>query len=655
MLILCALTGCAWAALAEEPKSFRQGNYEYILLDDGSAEISLYLGKGGKVKIPDKLDGHPVTAIGDYVFSGYEITELTVPKGIKSIGTDAFNQCEKLSRVSLPAGLKTIGDRAFECCGALKSITIPDSVTEIGEMAFFMCCKLTSVKLSKNLQTIGNGAFMRCEKLASIAIPGKVTAINGNPFAYCYNLKKITVPAKHAYLEIKDGALLSKPDKRLICCPGALNKKTYTVPKGTLRIEAMAFCDCGQLREIKLPDTVKEIGDHAFTYCYNLQSISLPADLSEIGKNAFESCVSLKRIVIPGGVTAIRDRTFAHCKSLSAVILPDGLESIGAGAFSNTSLTSLTIPNNVSAILEDTFSGCEQLSAVVLPDGLESIDAGVFSNCIRLKELTLPNSVKEIGEDAFLLDDRLKLIVVKDSFAQRYCAENSLRYALANETAEAEKPAEYVKFGTYPQTASGKDKTPIEWLVLEKDGQKALLISRYSLDNKPYHTKSKNVTWETCSLRAWLNGEFLKKAFTEKEQEAILTTTVDNSKRQGYGSWGRNGEKDTQDKVFLLSYTEAVIYLDLAGPNESSVRARVSPTQYAIKKGAYYDDSLKSKTADGDYAGRWWLRSPGSQPKEAAYVFYTGCVSYWRVEAATSNAVRPALWVDLSSGFFPSL
>lgn len=588
LLILCALTGCAWAALAEEPKSFRQGNYGYILLDDGSAEISLYQGKGGKVKIPDKLDGHPVTAIGDYAFSG----------------------CEKLSRVSLPAGLKTIGDRAFECCGALKSITIPDSVTEIGEMAFFMCCKMTSVKLSKNLQTIGNRAFMRCEKLASIAIPGKVTAINGNPFAYCYNLKKITVPAKHAYLEIKDGALLSKPDKRLICCPGALNKKTYTVPKGTLRIEAMAFCDCEQLREIKLPDTVKEIGDHAFTHCYNLQSISLPADLSEIGENAFESCVSLKRIVIPGGVTAIRDRTFAHCKSLSAVILPDGLESI---------------------------------------------DAGAFSNCIRLKELTLPNSVKEIGEDAFLLDDRLKLIVVKDSFAQRYCAENSLRYALANETAEAEKPAEYVKFGTYPQTASGKDKTPIEWLVLEKDGQKALLISRYSLDNKPYHTKSKNVTWETCNLRAWLNGEFLKKAFTEKEQEAILTTTVDNSKRQGYGLWGRNGEKDTQDKVFLLSYTEAVIYLDLAEPNESSVRARVSPTQYAIKKGAYYDDFMKSKTVDGDYAGRWWLRSPGSQPKEAAYVFYTGCVSYWRVEDATSNAVRPALWVDLSSGFFPSL
>ena len=115
----------------------------------------------------------------------------------------------------------------------------------------------------------------------------------------------------------------------------------------------------------------------------------------------------------------------------------------------------------------------------------------------------------------------------------------------------------YVTFGTYPQTKAGNDATPIEWLVLARDGNKALLISRYGLDAQPYNIVYTDVTWENCTLRTWLNWTFYNKAFSSAEQSAILTTNVDNSKKQCYSGYSTDGGNNTQDKVFLLSYAEA--------------------------------------------------------------------------------------------------
>lgn len=143
----------------------------------------------------------------------------------------------------------------------------------------------------------------------------------------------------------------------------------------------------------------------------------------------------------------------------------------------------------------------------------------------------------------------------------------------------------YVSFGTYPQTKAGNDATPIEWLVLARDGNKALLISRYGLDAQPYNKDNTSVTWETCTLRTWLNGMFYNKAFSSAEQAAILTTNVDNSKSQCYSGWNTSGGNNTQDKVFLLSYAEASKYFGVTY-NSSNTKSRVAPTAYAIAQGA---------------------------------------------------------------------
>ena len=176
-----------------------------------------------------------------------------------------------------------------------------------------------------------------------------------------------------------------------------------------------------------------------------------------------------------------------------------------------------------------------------------------------------------------------------------------------------------------------------------------LLISRYGLDARPYNTRPASITWEQCTLRTWLNRDFLNAAFSSAEQSAIRVTNVDNSKSQGYGKWDTNGADNTQDKVFLLSYAEANKYLGVTRRDSSNMKSRVAPTAYALRHGAYA--SRSDKTTDGTAAGWWWLRSPGFYQYYAAYVFSDGSLSD-RDISYDNAVVRPALWINLESDVF---
>jgi len=191
----------------------------------------------------------------------------------------------------------------------------------------------------------------------------------------------------------------------------------------------------------------------------------------------------------------------------------------------------------------------------------------------------------------------------------------------------------YVFFGSYEQdndTSNGKE--DVEWLVLAKEGDKALVISRYALDCQQYNTTHTNVTWETCSLRKWLNGTFISNAFSSDEQNMIQTTTVTADKNPSYSTSPGN---NTTDKVFLLSITEINKYF-------SSYSARqCQGTAYCYAQGAY-------KTDNGNCW--WWLRSPGGISDYAAYVYDNGSVrSSGDLVTYVNDAVRPALWIDLGA------
>ena len=178
---------------------------------------------------------------------------------------------------------------------------------------------------------------------------------------------------------------------------------------------------------------------------------------------------------------------------------------------------------------------------------------------------------------------------------------------------------------------------PIQWLVLDRDGDKVLLLSKYALDFQSfmpfYEPVTEHYTWESCSLRRWLNSTFLNAAFNSSERQRLLTTTVITSP----GSLHReNGPVTTEDRVFLLSNTEVYAYF----ANEAATAAEY--TAYALSENPWAGNS----TAPG--AAAWWLRTTdGSDHPDGVYA--GGRVGEG-TRAYEGEYVRPAIWVTMPEG-----
>lgn len=185
-----------------------------------------------------------------------------------------------------------------------------------------------------------------------------------------------------------------------------------------------------------------------------------------------------------------------------------------------------------------------------------------------------------------------------------------------------------VTFGTYPQTAEGNDDTPIEWIVLDKNGDEYLLISKLILDCQQYHTAYVDIGWEDCTLRSWLNDDFYNSAFNAKEKMQVVSTT-------GYGGEvGNSRIEKTTDKVFLLNENSVKTYFN------NNTNRRCKSTQYAHAKGVY------------SYSGTcsWWLINT-KDSCNTAVVGEDGSVAYSDV-TYDDFGVRPCIWVRLDESVF---
>ena len=213
MLPLSAVT--AFATDTSTVRTANDGTYKYeYKVSGGNATITKFCGpldpvdSDGNVanpdlyyiNIPSELNGHPVTGLGAYSFTG------------EPFSSDLYKFNRKIRSVTIPEGVTSIGGHAFEECFDLENVTIPQSVTSIGSVAFLGCCNLTTLSLGENTETIGGGAFFRCSGLSNITIPKKVKEIksgySGTPsfygtFQYCSSLKYIILPAGLEYFNAR--------------------------------------------------------------------------------------------------------------------------------------------------------------------------------------------------------------------------------------------------------------------------------------------------------------------------------------------------------------------------------------------------------------------------------------------------------------------
>ena len=199
----------------------------------------------------------------------------------------------------------------------------------------------------------------------------------------------------------------------------------------------------------------------------------------------------------------------------------------------------------------------------------------------------------------------------------------------------ADQETETYTFGSYEQDGdSSNGKEPIEWLVLDRDGDRALLLSKYALDYQSfmpfYEPVTEPYTWESCSLRRWLNGTFLNAAFSADEQQRLLTTTVITSP----GSLRRDdGPITTEDRVFLLSNTEVYAYF----ASEAATAAEY--TAYALSENPWPGNAATPGPAD------WWLRTTDGYDHPDG-VYADGRVGEG-ARAYEGEYVRPAIWITV--------
>ena len=196
-----------------------------------------------------------------------------------------------------------------------------------------------------------------------------------------------------------------------------------------------------------------------------------------------------------------------------------------------------------------------------------------------------------------------------------------------------------VYFGNYYQSdTTGKKKEPILWRVLQVKGHDAFLIADKNLDTIPFHSEEKVVTWESSSLRNWLNTTFLNTAFTKQEQSAIIETNVLNANNS---FWGTSGGKTTKDKVYLLSLSEAsqTSYGFYSDPRQNNYARKAWNTPYLAKKWGM------NATQYGDC---WWLRTPGYYSSYTTRVNENGYIDIYGMSSISKKiAVRPVIHLNL--------
>ena len=184
-------------------------------------------------------------------------------------------------------------------------------------------------------------------------------------------------------------------------------------------------------------------------------------------------------------------------------------------------------------------------------------------------------------------------------------------------------------FGSYTQ--NGNNKSPIEWIVIDDNGNEITLLSKYILDTVAYDEKGESGEWADCSLRTWLNDTFYNEAFTSDEKNKIVISNNKNPDNDFYEEEIVRGGADTEDKVYILDHNEICKYFNVNKTNKKSFGYEAGTAVTAVatehaKNATFRGDNL---FVDENGKAFFWIRTPGHYSNMASYVDTDGNITMY--------------------------
>ena len=383
--------------------------WDYIVNDDNSATLVTYkLAAKGEINIPNIIDDYLVTGIGDSV----------------------FNYATNITKITLPQGLKSIGNKTFAFCSNLEwNIEFPETVETIGDMAFYGCTKITGNldELMKLNVKYGKGVYMKCSSLTGniqtlmdmldesetvisestfsgfsgatgvLVIPERITSIENNAFYGCSGISGIVFESNKNLKNIGSDAFYQ--------CSGITG--SLDVPDSVETIGDRAFYQNSSVNSLDLPSGLKDLGEYAFYQCTNIGgTVTFGANLSEIKQQTFRECKKLDKIIFlsngSSGVKQIKKWSFSSCSRLKNIEFPNTLVNIETFSFyCDTNMCDISFPDNLNIIGANTFNSCSKLNIIKWPLKLKNIGNSAFANCTKISKLPNNKEIVYLGESCF--------------------------------------------------------------------------------------------------------------------------------------------------------------------------------------------------------------------------------------------------------------
>ena len=320
-----------------------------------------------------------------------------IPSSVTTIGAGSFGHCMGLDCIDIPEGVKTLEPYAFNACYDLKKISLPNSLEKIGGYVFNNCTSLESITIPLNVSIIGPGIF------------------SGG-----YNLKKIRVDHRNPFFDSRKdcNAIIDSAQDTIVAGCGE-----SVLFEGIKGIGSFAFAN-SSLRSVRIPKSVKRIGNQAFVACRYCNSISVhpksPFYHSKGGCNAIIETSTRKLLQgcsltsIPVGVEEIGDYAFSCLLLPCYLVIPEGVKIIGTRSFSNCKgLEQVQMPASLTLIKEFAFSTCDDLADVDLIKSTTHIEAFAFYRCRSLNVVIFSEHPGLVDSTAFTgcsCEERMKLL-----------------------------------------------------------------------------------------------------------------------------------------------------------------------------------------------------------------------------------------------------